>query len=167
MGHFSTKIDLTMHNNLTKSLRYARLIGPSDDTEDLKTYSGILLQRWIKEQLVHVPNTKRVIDSWIIVAAELFDNVIVYNIIPINDILPVQLTAIYTEIEQKTLQFVSSTKKKILDAAILELGDTITLCDIPDGKCILLASKGSLLVWNVLMCYCKSPSQPELLLNKK
>eukprot|EP00957_Ditylum_brightwellii_P053116 4027813-Ditylum_brightwellii.AAC.1 len=121
MGHFSTKIDLTMHNSLRESLQYAKLIGPSDDTEDLKKYSGILLRKWIKEQLIHFPNTKRVIDSWIIETAEVFDNVIVHNIIPINDIPPVQLSAIYTEIEQNVLQFVSSTKKKIVDAAVLEL----------------------------------------------
>ena len=46
-----TEIDLTMHPTIRESLRYAKLIGPSDDQEELEKYSNELLHLWIKEQL--------------------------------------------------------------------------------------------------------------------
>ena len=45
MGKFDTEYDLNLHRSLRKSLRYAGLIGPSDDPESLERYADNLLYR--------------------------------------------------------------------------------------------------------------------------
>ena len=101
MGNFSTEIDLSLHENLRRSFRYTKLMGPGDDEESLQTYSNHLLKRFIEEQLVCFPNSKRVIDSWIIDAGKLLDEVIVHNNIPISDMPPVQQTAFFSDCKEK------------------------------------------------------------------
>ena len=76
LGSFDTEIDLTLHNSIRDSLRYAKLIGPSDNPEDLASYSNDLMTRHFKEQIVTFSNSKNVLQSWIVQAAELFDSVI-------------------------------------------------------------------------------------------
>eukprot|EP00957_Ditylum_brightwellii_P176327 13426674-Ditylum_brightwellii.AAC.1 len=44
MGRFSTEIDLVSHSSLKGALHYTKLIGPSDEQDDLKKYSDSLLQ---------------------------------------------------------------------------------------------------------------------------
>ena len=51
LGRFATEIDLTMQPTIRDSLRYAKLIGPSNDQDELEKYSNELLHLWIKEQL--------------------------------------------------------------------------------------------------------------------
>eukprot|EP00957_Ditylum_brightwellii_P065862 4994837-Ditylum_brightwellii.AAC.1 len=86
IGHFSTDIDLTMHPSLQGALNYAKLTGPSNNEDDLKKYSNDLLLCYIKEQIIYFPNTKRVIDEWVIVAGKLFDSVIIHDTIPMSDL---------------------------------------------------------------------------------
>ena len=68
MGRFKTEIDLIIHNTIRDSLKYAKLIGPSDDPEDFEEYSNHILVRYINEQLIYFPNMRRVLDSWILTA---------------------------------------------------------------------------------------------------
>ena len=63
MGHFATEIGLTLHASIMESLRDAKLIGPLDDEHSLYEYSNTLLRRFIQEQVVYYPNTKRIIDA--------------------------------------------------------------------------------------------------------
>ena len=72
LGRFATEIDLTMHPTIRESLRYAKLIGPSNDQEELEKYSNQLLHLWIKEQLQYFPIGKRVLSEWIVIAGEFF-----------------------------------------------------------------------------------------------
>ena len=71
LGQFATEIDLTMHPTIRESLRYAKLIGPSNDQEELEKYSNQLLHLWIKEQLQYFPIGRRVLSEWIVIAGEL------------------------------------------------------------------------------------------------
>ena len=73
LGRFSTEIDLTTHISIRECLRYAKLIGPSDDPLDLENYSNLLLRKWFLEQVVSFPNSKRVIQAWMVAAGELVD----------------------------------------------------------------------------------------------
>lgn len=77
MGRFETEIDLTLHPNIKESFRYAKLIGEADDRESLKKDADALTRQFILSQVRFFPNSKRVIDHWIIVAANLFQKVIV------------------------------------------------------------------------------------------
>ena len=103
MGYFSTEIDLTLHE-----IRYAKLIGTKNDIESLQDYSNNLLRRFIEEQLVFFPNSKRVIDGWIITAGELLDEIIVHNNTPISNMPPVQQTAIFADSDEKATKYIES-----------------------------------------------------------
>eukprot|EP00957_Ditylum_brightwellii_P203544 15335109-Ditylum_brightwellii.AAC.1 len=59
----------------------------SDNEEQLQKYSNDLLCHFIKEQMVYFPNTKSVIDAWIITTGDLFDNIILDDAIPMNEML--------------------------------------------------------------------------------
>ena len=63
LGRFTTEIDLTMQPSIRESLRYATLIGPSNDEEDLQRYSDQLLYLWIKEQLQYFPIGRRILSE--------------------------------------------------------------------------------------------------------
>ena len=92
MVSFSTEIYLIHHSSLRDSLRYAKLIGSSNDEDSLQSYSNDLLIKFIFEQLVYFPNSLRLICHWIRAAADLFDSIIVRDEIPISDMPPVQIT---------------------------------------------------------------------------
>ena len=74
-------------------MRYAKLIGNEDDQESLEKYSAELLKEFILQQLRYFPNSSKVLDDWIGVAGDLFDSVIMNNVIPITDIPPVYQTS--------------------------------------------------------------------------
>ena len=82
-------MDLLLKPSLRESLRYAKLIGPSNDKEDLQRYSYLLQVLFIKEQLIYFPNGSKVISSWIVIAGDLLDAAIVNDEIPISDMPPV------------------------------------------------------------------------------
>ena len=95
MGRFDTDVDMTMQRTLCDALCYAKLIGTDNVKESLKQYSRSLLRRFIEEQLVHLPNLFREIDSFIINSAQLFDDVIINDGIPITYMPPVLQTTIF------------------------------------------------------------------------
>ena len=49
MGYFSTEVNLILHQSLREAFYYAKLIGPSNNPDDLQMYSNQLLYRWIEE----------------------------------------------------------------------------------------------------------------------
>ena len=63
LGRFATEIDLTMQPTIRESLRYAKLILPSNDQDELENYSNQLLPLWIKEQLQYFPIGRRVLSE--------------------------------------------------------------------------------------------------------
>ena len=89
MGHFETEYDMILHPTLRESFRYAKLIGAEDDEESLKKYCNELVVKYIKGQLVHYPNGYKLTGSWIIVAKQLLESVIIHNEIQITDMPPV------------------------------------------------------------------------------
>ena len=70
MGHFATESELLHHVNLREAFRYAKLIGNSDEEEDLKHYCDQLLYKFIEQQLVYFPNSHRIIGNWIATAGK-------------------------------------------------------------------------------------------------
>lgn len=96
IGFFSTEIDLIHHSSLHDSLRYAKLIGSSNDKDSLQSYSNDLLIKFIFEQLVYFPNYLRLIFHFIRAAADLFDSIIVRDEIPISDMPLVQIKSLFS-----------------------------------------------------------------------
>ena len=105
MSSFDTEVDFIMQPSIKEAFGYAKLIGSSDETEDLQSYSNQLLYEWIKDQLHYFPNSKRVISEWINIAGELFDSVIVCNELTILDKPPVQLSSLFGSNEDGIKEF--------------------------------------------------------------
>ena len=84
-----------MHQTIRDSLRYAKLIGPSNDQEELEMYLNQLLHLWIKEQLQYFPIGRRVLSEWIVIAGELFDSIIIRDELSISQMPAVQLTTLF------------------------------------------------------------------------
>ena len=50
LSHFATEVNILLHTTIRESLQYAKLIGPSNDTEELQKYFDELLKQWILHQ---------------------------------------------------------------------------------------------------------------------
>ena len=103
MGQFETEIDICMHPTLRQCFQYCKLIGKEDDESSLIDYTNILTRKYIEEQLQYFPNTKRVIDFWIVTAYNLFYRVIVDNQLPVTEMPPVQLSSLLASNEEEII----------------------------------------------------------------
>ena len=113
VGRYSTEIDLLKHSTLRESFRYAKLIGSREDDDSLEMYASEVFLIFIVEQLIYYPNSRFLIDSWIITSAQLFNDIILYNLIPITDMPPVQQTTSMRLRDEKCENFVKNSKKKL------------------------------------------------------
>lgn len=161
MGEFETEIDLLLHKDLKESLRYAKLIGPSNTAEKLQEYSDNLLKMFIEEQLVFYPNSSKVIDSWIVAAGELLDGVIVRNEIPITDMPPVLQTQIESKDEVRICLLLQQMKKDLIEATSKELQHVLTLYNIPSINELENATIEYPVNWEALNNFKKSTYQSE------
>ena len=123
MGHFDTEYDLLLHPTLRESLRDAKLIGPSDEEENLQIYSNNLLQKFINEQLVYYPNGEKAIENYILHASKTFGTIILRNEIPIHDMPPVLQANLDLSKDKQVYEMHSNTKKLILDSIFSEIHD--------------------------------------------
>ena len=130
IGRFATEIDLTLRVYIRESLRYEKLIGPLDDEDSLYEYSNTLIRRFIQEQVIYYPNTKRVIDIWITIAGELFDDIIVHNMIPITSMPPAQQSTLFASIEEESIAYVNKMKRETICTAFIELDNVVEKCMI-------------------------------------
>ena len=72
IGYFEKEIGIKLQTNLLERIRYCHFIVPHEDKASLLKCTNKLTLRYIEEQVQYFPNTKRVIDFWIITAYELF-----------------------------------------------------------------------------------------------
>ena len=110
LGIFETELDMKIHRTLSDALRYTKLVGTDCDEELLKQYSRLLRRRFIGEQLVYLQNIYIEIESLIINAAHIFDDVIINGSITITDMPPVLHTAIFESQDEVVVIFWSNTK---------------------------------------------------------
>ena len=111
MKRFETEIDLTLKLSIRDSLYYARLIGSSIDNNYLQEYSNILLKWFIEEKLVYFPNSKKVIDSWIITAGWYY----IHDEIPITEIPSVQQLSLFEDSIVSSLEYKQELKMKLIE----------------------------------------------------
>ena len=84
LGCFNAEIDLLQNPSLIESFRHANMIGYKDDNGLLKKYLDIVFVHFFEEQLILFPNSKNIIDSWIVTADYLLNEEIKNNCIPIT-----------------------------------------------------------------------------------
>ena len=61
------------HSSLRESFRYAKLIGLSENEDDLKKYSLELQKKIVEQEMVWYPNAHQQVAEWIVVSCELID----------------------------------------------------------------------------------------------
>jgi predicted GIY-YIG superfamily endonuclease len=162
MGQFETEVDILMHENLRECLRYCKLIGENNDDESLKSYANNLTKRYIIEQVQYFPNSKRVIDHWIITASNLFRSIIVNDEIPVTEMPSVQLSNILSSQVEEILNYRMRVKQNIIDAAYEELGDAnVHRCQIPTKQDLIESSSDNQLDWDPVNSLSRNVSQSE------
>ena len=161
LGYFETELDLILKPSIRESLRYAKLIGDSNELEDLVKYSNELQKLFIEEQLVYFPNGSNVISSWIVILGELFDAVIVRDEIPINDMPPVLQTKLEIIENERILNEIEEFQLSIIKAAYEELRHILPFTKLPDMPIFVENCKSNICNWNPITDMEKTPYQSE------
>ena len=159
MGNFDTEYDLNLQRSLRESLRYANLIGPSNDPATLEKYSDELLYRYITEQLVYFPNGSSVTDTWIVNAKHIFDDVIIHDRISYTDMPPLLQTDLERQKNEQVEKLFQSFKEGIINAAFEEMKSVRNLFNLPSKAELMGVNnlEGDL-HWNAFECFKKSPN---------
>ncbi|KAL7538852.1 hypothetical protein ACHAXR_012264, partial [Thalassiosira sp. AJA248-18] len=93
LGKFDTELDIRMQPTLRDALSKVKLIGNNfDSTEALEGYSQELVRLVVTRVMSVQPVTLRRLETYIIMAKQLFDSVLFHNEIPISDVPPCILT---------------------------------------------------------------------------
>ena len=148
LGRYKTEMDLLQHRSLRESFRYAKLIGPEDDDESLQKYSNEVFVLFIEEQLIFFPNSRSIIDSWITITADLFNEAIKNDSIPITDMPAVQQTTLMKSIDENCIKYVDKLKKEAITSACKELSNASQRCNIPTIDELFNATKENPLDWD-------------------
>ena len=119
----------------------AHLIGSNTDEASLIIYSNNLLRKYIVEQLVYYPNSLRKSVSYIIEAKHIFDEVIIHDSLPINDIPPCLRTQIAAQIDEENNSNWSDMKTNQIETMYASLHNAIELCNIPSKENLMNATK--------------------------
>ena len=131
MGEFDTELDFLLHPTLRESLRYCNLIGPLEDEVSLQNYSYQLQKRYIQEQLQYFPNSRNILDRWIITACDFFDGIIIRNEMPIVDLPPAHLTSLNESKDQEVIQSLLDMKDRILHSSFREMASSLEMYNLP------------------------------------
>ena len=81
-----------MNRSLREYFQKAKLIGNSSNTESSNNYSNKLKNKFIKKQLVFFLNSFQIINSYIIIVGDLFNNIIINNKISMIEMPTIQLS---------------------------------------------------------------------------
>ena len=92
MGRFSTERKIILNDTLRGCFRNAKLIGKKDDPKYIQNYSNQVMNIFVNNQLVFLPNVQRMIDNFSIHSGYLLDIVIKNNEITISEMPEVQLS---------------------------------------------------------------------------
>ena len=150
-----------MQPSIGGSLRYAKLIGPSNDKDNLQQYSNQLLYSWIEEQLQYFPIGRRILSEWIVIAGDLFDSVIVRDELAITQMPAVQLSSLLGSSTNKLKSYIQDLKSIFVDAINMELKDCIDSCHVPSKMDVMNATKSNPLDWDAYSSLRKNNNQSE------
>ena len=109
---FLTEIDLLQYVSLRDSFRNKKLIGRHNDIYYLEQSSNKIFTYFIENQLIYFPNSRSLIDGWIITVGQLFNEVIKDNIILITEMPSVQLTMLMRSNDEKCEIFLNFMRER-------------------------------------------------------
>lgn len=147
LGNYKTEIDALSHPSFRECFKMVDLIGVNDDEESLIQYSRNVSKSFFKEQLVFYPNPMFKTESFIVLAKTLFDDIIIKNILPINELPPFTMNQLREVVTEKNKQFWIENNECQLHAIYSVVAD---LFDVPEKESVLNASKNNPLEWNPL-----------------
>ena len=150
-----------MQPSIRESLRYAKLIGTSNNEQDFERYSDQLLYLWIEEQLQYFPIGRRILSEWIVIAGDLFDSVIVRDELAITQMPAVQLSSLLGSSTNELKNCIQDLKSIFVDAINMELKDCIESCHVPSKIDIMNATKSDPLDWDAYSSLTKNDNQSE------
>jgi hypothetical protein len=84
-GKYITEIDVLHHSSPREMLQSAHLIGRSTDNDSLYNYSTNLLQLYIEQEVIFLPNSMRKTDMFITLVQKLLDDIIIRNEFSANE----------------------------------------------------------------------------------
>ena len=162
MGRFETEVDIFLHPTMKDCFRYCGLIGDSDDEESLQEYVNDLTKKFIVDQMQYFPNSKKVIDFWIITTYELFKSIIIDNVLPVTERPLVQLSVLLSSNELEMITHKGIIKSNCIDAAFEELVNSGTcMDDIPCKEALLDVSLSFNVDWDPLIALVKNKLQSQ------
>ena len=71
MGRFETYVDILLHGSIRVCLGYCHVIVPKYYNDFLEWYTNNLILKFIDQEVQYFINSQRVIDLWMISAAEI------------------------------------------------------------------------------------------------
>ena len=159
LGHFTTEVDLILQPSIRDALTTAKLIGPERDEEYLKQYSKDLLARFIREQLKYYPCSFLQMQRWVNNTGEIFDSVIIRDEIAISDMPPALQTSLDTSYDEKVISAVDNMIRTLISAAFREIGNNVTLYNIPSSDQLMECTRDHPTNWNEDENYVQAPHQ--------
>ena len=91
-GRLNTEIDRITQSSIRNCFYHARLIGHETTREKLVEYSNNVKKKFIYERIRYFSYSMKSIDSFIIMAANIFENAIIHNNMTMADMLSVQFS---------------------------------------------------------------------------
>ena len=89
-----------------------------NDEDSLIQYSNKIINVFIRKQLKFFPNDMRVINHFIVISRDLLCSVIIENNIPMTEMIPAQLYALFLEHDEKFKRFSEGVKNDIIKAGL-------------------------------------------------
>ena len=145
LGKYNTEIDVLVHPTIRDSIRYVGLIGDATDEDSLKQYSAKLLDKYIREQLVHYPNSLNKTEVFLSMAKRVFDDAIIHNALSMNELPPFTMTGLRLKQTESNNRFWTSNKEAQLQSIYTVLRH---MDNIPSKDEIMSVNRETPMVWN-------------------
>jgi hypothetical protein len=114
-GKYITKINVLHHSSPREMLQSAQLVGRSTDDDSLYNYSTNLLQLYIEQELIFLPNSMRKTDMFITLVQKLLDDIIIRNEFSANE-HPHMLAGLQSSLKHEFNQFWKDNMRKQLQS---------------------------------------------------
>ena len=118
IGSYDTENDAMNHPSFRSCLKFVGLIGSETDTKSLKKYANELTKKYIVSQVINYPNSMKKSETYIVMANGIFNDVILYDDIPINELPSYKMNSLRVEKSNQDEKFWRKIKELQYKSAI-------------------------------------------------